>query len=335
MLDLTSMLIDRGLAYETGGNVYFDVTSFPGYGALSGNTLEQLRSGHRQELEVDPNKRFHADFALWKRAGAGRLMSWASPWGEGFPGWHIECSAMSMRYLGDRFDVHTGGTDLIFPHHEDEIAQSDGAVGHRVISTWVHGGHLRMRGQKMAKSTGNVTRVADLAEAGYDPLAFRLLTFQTRYRSEMDFTDEAMDAADRRLRQLRQRMQGWAAADRPAALAGAAARVDRRFRDAVADDLDLPHALVVLSEVVADPGLTDGEKYALLASWDAVLGLDLERAATQVWEPTDQMRGLMAERDAARAAQDYARADALRDRLTALGLEVMDSPTGTKVRPRG
>ncbi|MEX2275443.1 MAG: cysteine--tRNA ligase [Actinomycetota bacterium] len=332
MLRISEDLIARGHAYETDGNVYYDVQSFPAYGALSGNTLDQLRSGHRQDLEIDPNKRFHADFALWKKAGAGRLMKWDSPWGEGFPGWHVECSAMSMRYLGDRFDIHTGGVDLIFPHHEDEIAQSDGMAGHRVISTWVHGGHLRMRGQKMAKSTGNVTRVIDLADHGYDPLSFRYLTFQTRYRSEMDFTDDAMKAADGRVKQLRQRMQGWAAAERLGELVGVAADFDRRFREAVSEDLDMPHALVVLNEAVGSSEISDGEKHALLASWDTVLGLDLERLAGD-WFPTEEMRALMTERDAARASKDYTRADELRDRLTAMGLEVMDSPGGTEVRP--
>ena len=172
------------------GSVYFDVTSFPDYGKLSGNTLDNLREGHR-DLETDPRKRHAADFALWKAAGPGRLMKWPSPWGDGFPGWHVECSAMSMKYLGDRFDIHAGGNDLRFPHHEDEIAQSEGAVGHEVVSIWVHGGHLRLSGQKIAKSTGNVVRVSELIEHGLDPLAFRWLTFQTRYRSEMDFTWEA------------------------------------------------------------------------------------------------------------------------------------------------
>ena len=139
-------------------------------------------------------------------------MKWPSPWGEGFPGWHVECSAMSMKYLGDRFDIHAGGNDLRFPHHEDEIAQSEGAVGHEVVSIWVHGGHLRLSGQKIAKSTGNVVRVSELIERGLDPLAFRWLTFQTRYRSEMDFTWEAMEDADRRVTQLRRRMAGWAPA---------------------------------------------------------------------------------------------------------------------------
>ena len=180
MLELTETLVKNGRAYEVGGNVYFDVRSFPEYGKLSGNTLEQLRAGHRQELEIDPSKKHHADFALWKHAGDGRVMKWDSPWGEGFPGWHVECSAMSMKYLGERFDVHTGGADLIFPHHEDEIAQSEGAVGHQVISIWVHGGHLRLREQKMAKSSGNIIRIGNLAALGFDPLSFRYLTFQTR-----------------------------------------------------------------------------------------------------------------------------------------------------------
>jgi cysteinyl-tRNA synthetase len=143
MIELTQTLIDRGHAYVVeSGSVYFDVGSFPGYGSLSGNTLDNLREGHR-DLETDAAKRSPADFALWKAAGPGRLMKWDSPWGVGFPGWHIECSAMSMKYLGERFDIHTGGNDLRFPHHEDEIAQSEGAVGHQVVSIWVHGGHLR------------------------------------------------------------------------------------------------------------------------------------------------------------------------------------------------
>src|SRR5438477_2490572 len=151
MLDLTERLVDGGHAYVADtGSVYYDVQSFADYGKLSGNTLDKLRPGHR-DLETDPNKRHHADFALWKAAGSGRIMKWPSPWGDGFPGWHIECSAMSMKYLGDRFDIHTGGTDLRFPHHEDEIAQSEGAVDHQVVSIWVHGGHLRQSGQKISK----------------------------------------------------------------------------------------------------------------------------------------------------------------------------------------
>jgi cysteinyl-tRNA synthetase len=331
MLDLTQDLIKRGHAYEVGGNVYFDVQSFPEYGKLSGNTLEHLRAGHRQELEVDPNKKFHADFALWKRAGTNRLMKWDSPWGDGFPGWHIECSAMSMKYLGDRFDIHTGGVDLIFPHHEDEIAQSEGAVGHPVVSIWVHGGHLRLTGQKMAKSSGNVIRIPELVKMGFDPLSYRYLTFQTRYRSEMDFNEDAMRAADHAVKRLRQRVAEWG--EPAGSLSAEAQALDRRFRDAVADDLDMPRALVVLNETVSS-GLADAEKAALLRSWDAVLGLDLLRDVREAWAPTEEMRDLVAERDAARAARDFARADEIRSSLQAMGLEVMDSPEGTKIRPQ-
>jgi cysteinyl-tRNA synthetase len=267
---------------------------------------------------------------LWKSAGSSRLMKWDSPWGEGFPGWHVECSAMSMKYLGERFDIHTGGVDLIFPHHEDEIAQSEGSVGHQVISIWVHGGHLRLKEQKMAKSSGNILRIGDLGAMGLDPLSFRYLMFQTRYRSEMDFSMEKMREADGAVKRVRQRMAEWGG---PAGPPGAEAEsYDRRFREAVADDLNMPRAVVVLNELVSS-SVPDGQKYALLLSWDRVLGLDLEREVREGWTPTEQVDRLVAERDAARGAKDFARADELRRRLLAMGLEVMDTPEGTKVRP--
>ncbi|HEX5902724.1 MAG TPA: cysteine--tRNA ligase [Actinomycetota bacterium] len=331
MIRIIETLIEQGHAYEVEGSVYYDVTTFPGYGKLSGNTLDRLRAGHRQELELDPNKRHPEDFALWKRAGGSRALKWPSPWGDGFPGWHIECSAMSMKHLGERFDIHTGGNDNKFPHHEDEIAQSEAAVGHQVVSIWVHGGFLQMGEAKMAKSAGNVLRVTDLRDQGVDPLAYRLLCFGTRYRSEMHFDWDALQGQHRRLRDLRRLMGEWA---KPAdELSAPAVAFDDRFRAAIADDLDLPRALVVLNEAVG-AGISDGEKYALLATWDAVLGLDLERDAREGFEPTQEMRDLIAERDAARAAKDFARSDELRERLQELGLEVMDTAEGTTVRRR-
>jgi cysteinyl-tRNA synthetase len=333
MIELTQTLVDRGHAYVVdSGSVYYDVTSFPGYGRLSGNTLDKLKAGHR-DLETDPAKRHHADFALWKAAGEGRLMKWPSPWGDGFPGWHVECSAMSMKYLGDRFDIHTGGTDLRFPHHEDEIAQSEGAVGHPVVSTWVHGGFLRLTGQKIAKSTGNVIRAPELIERGLDPLAFRWLAFQTRYRSEMDFTWEAMGTADRRVRQLRRHVAEWGAA--ATELGSAAEDFDARFREAVANDLDMPTAVRVVNDLDRSPDVPPAEKRALLVAWDQVLGLDLEREAREGWEPSDEILALVRERDEARSGKDYARSDQLRDELESIGLEVMDTAEGTRVRPRG
>ncbi len=332
MVDLTQTLIERGHAYVVdNGSVYYDVASFEGYGKLSGNTLENLRAGHR-DLETDPRKRHDADFALWKAAGPGRAMKWPSPWGEGFPGWHVECSAMSMKYLGDRIDIHTGGTDLRFPHHEDEIAQSEGAVGHQVVSIWVHAGHLRQSGQKIAKSTGNVVLVRDLIDRGLDPLSFRWLCFQTQYRSEMDFTWDAMTSADQRVKQLRRHMASWSS---PAVSLGAAATAaEVRFREALDNDLHLPSVVALVNEVDHASDIEPGEKYALFAGWDAVLGLDLEREAHSSWQPTEDVRALVAARDAARAAHDYVTSDRLRDELAALGLEVMDTAQGTSVRPR-
>ncbi len=330
MIKIIQTLIEKGHAYEVDGTVYYDVTSFPGYGKLSGNTLDQLRAGHRQEVAIDPAKRHPEDFALWKKAGPNRALKWPSPWGDGYPGWHIECSAMSMKHLGERFDIHTGGNDNKFPHHEDEIAQSEATVGHSVVSTWVHGGFLRMGKVKMAKSAGNILRVTDLAAQGVDPLAYRLLCFGTRYRSEMNFDWEALEGQNRRLTELRRKVASWgpASADR----SDAARSLDERFREAVADDLDLPRALVVLNETVTAP-VPDGERVDLMTSWDQLLGLDLERLAREAFEPSEEALALIAERDEARAAKDFARSDEIRVRLQEMGLEVMDTPQGTKVRP--
>src|SRR2546426_2190480 len=240
-----------------------------------------------------------------------------------------------MKHLGERFDVHTGGNDNKFPHHEDEIAQSEGATGHPVVGIWVHGGFLQLSRKKMAKSAKNILRVTDLVARGIAPLAFRLLCFGTRYRSEMDFSWEALEGAHGRLTQLRQRMVEWAAAGGTDDETWSEPRRehDRMFRDAVANDLDLPAAVVVLNETVSTPDLSAGEKYALLATWDQVLGLDLERLAREDWQPSDEVDELVRRRDEARKAKDFATSDTIRDQLTAMGLEVMDTPEGTRVRP--
>jgi cysteinyl-tRNA synthetase len=332
MIEIIQGLIEKGHAYVVDGTVYYDVRSFPDYGKLSGNTLDALKAGHRQELEIDPQKRDPADFALWKKAGPGRALKWPSPWGEGFPGWHIECSAMSMKHLGDRFDVHTGGNDNKFPHHEDEIAQSEGYTGHKVVETWVHGGFLQLSGQKIAKSKKNVVVVPEITERGLDPLSFRLLCFGSQYRSEMDFSWEALEGANTRLVHLRQRMAQWSEEESAGELSSDARPVDERFRDAVADDLGLPQALVVLNEA-ASSSLSSGEKFALFTSWDEVLGLDLIRLAREGFEVPPEVQALIDQRDDARAAKDYAKSDGLRSQLADMGYEVMDTPEGTKVRP--
>ena len=279
MIELTETLVEKDHAYVVdSGSVYFDVTSFPGYGKLSGNTLDNLREGHR-DLETDPRKRHAADFALWKAAGPGRLMKWPSPWGEGFPGWHIECSAMSMKYLGDRFDIHAGGNDLRFPHHEDEIAQSEGAVGHQVVSIWVHGGHLRLSGQKIAKSTGQRGPRRRARRARPRPAGVPVAHVPDAL-PQRDGLHVGGHGGRRPPRHAAPPADGGlgaggrpsSATPRRASTRGSA----RRSRPT----WTCPSAVVIVNELVSSTDVPDGEKYALLAAWDHVLGLDLEREAT-------------------------------------------------------
>ena len=329
MIEMTAQLLEKGLAYETDGTIYYDVSEFAGYGKLSGQKVEETHAGHRVDVESD--KRDPADFALWKHAHEHRSMKWQSPWGDGFPGWHIECSAMSLKHLGERFDVHTGGIDLKFPHHEDEIAQSEGALGHRVVSIWMHGEFLTLGDAKMAKSSGNIIRVADLPELGHEPLVFRYLALTAHYRSKLDFTEAAMHAAASGLARLRRAAAG---ADEPVDLSSAPIAPYRaRFIDAVADDLATPRALAIAHEVASAPDLTDPQRRALLLDFDRVLGLDLEKALDQGTLP-EGAADLLERRSAARAARDFAASDALRDELAALGVEVRDTPSGQETTVR-
>jgi cysteinyl-tRNA synthetase len=332
MISLTRTLLQRRLAYEVNGTVYYDVGAFPDYGKLSGQRVEEMRAGHRVEVETD--KRDLADFALWKAAGHHRLMKWPSPWGDGFPGWHIECSAMSIKHLGERFDIHTGGIDLKFPHHEDEIAQSEGALGHEVVSIWMHGEFLTMDDAKMAKSTGNVLRVADLPALGYQPLVFRYLALTAHYRSKLDFTADAMHAAASGLARLRRAVAG-APAEAVDLAAQPMAKMRARFADAVADDLGLPRALAVAHEAASASDLTDAQRRALLLDFDRVLGLSLDAPVAASAPLPDGAAELLERRAAARTARDFAASDALRDELAAMGVEVRDTPSGqeTTVRP--
>ena len=330
MIDMTRTLLDRGLAYEVNGTVYFDVSEFPGYGKLSGQRLDQMHAGHRVEVEAD--KRDPEDFALWKRAGANRLMKWPSPWGDGFPGWHIECSAMSLRHLGERFDIHTGGIDNKFPHHEDEIAQSEGALGHQVVSIWMHGEFLTLDDAKMAKSAGNIIRVTDLPSKGHEPLAFRYLALTAQYRSRLDFTADAMHAAASGLTRLRRAAEGPAETVDLATEPMAGYRT--RFAEAIADDLATPRALATAHEVASADDLTDAQRRALLLDFDRVLGLGLGMARVEQPLPPGAAE-ILERRAAARERRDFAASDALRDELADLGVDVRDTPEGQAWTVRG
>ncbi|MGH2771113.1 MAG: CysS/YqeB C-terminal domain-containing protein, partial [Actinomycetota bacterium] len=244
------------------------------------------------------------------------------------PGWHIECSAMSIRHLGETFDIHTGGQDLVFPHHEDEIAQSEGAVGHEVIRYWSHGHHLLSEGKKMAKSARNYYTLEDVTARGIDPLAFRYLALQTRYRAQMNFTWESLQAAERGLEKLRKQMVEWSAG--PANHSSEQARaLDRRFCEAISDDLDTPQALVAVSELAAAP-IDPGEKFHLLARWDSVLGLELTREISAKEQLPPGVAEKIEAREAARKARDWDGADRIRSELAELGIELIDTPAGTR-----
>src|SRR5579864_2417274 len=325
MIELIKALVAKGNAYEIDGNVYYDITTFPAYGRLSRNTVDSLLTGVRGE--PDPRKRHPGDFTLWKAAGENRLQVWPSPWGPGYPGWHIECSAMSLSLLGDRFDIHTGGADNVFPHHEAEIAQSEAVTGHRVVSVWMHGGLLMLAGTRMAKSAGNFFRVTELEEQGFDPLAFRYLALQAKYRTKLNFSTEGLAGADRALRQLRERARDWAAQP-PGDREGAFEAWDARFKAALANDLNLPGGMALIAELTRAE-VPPAVKAGLLRSWDRVLGLDLDRRAPDRALPDGAAR-LLEAREKARAAKDFATSDRLRDELAALGVQVVDTVDGQR-----
>jgi cysteinyl-tRNA synthetase len=327
MIELISGLIERGSAYVgDDGSVYFDARSFPSYGAISGNRLEDLRAGHREDAEkLMEGKRFHADWALWKSAGAQREMVWDSPWGPGFPGWHTECSAMSLELLGSTIDVHTGGIDLRFPHHEDERAQSDSAVGHEVVRHWVHGEHLLFEGRKMAKSTGNVVLVSDVTDRGHDPLALRLAFLSSRYRQQANLSWAAIEGASRQLTRWRELVAAWAEEPSKPMCADYVAEL----REAFEDDLDTPRALQVLRRLEKDEALPAGSKLETFLWVDHYLGLDLARDIGKA--PAVLPSGaseLLSARETARAGRDFAASDRLRDELAGLGVVVADTKEG-------
>ncbi|TMC81059.1 MAG: cysteine--tRNA ligase [Chloroflexi bacterium] len=319
MIELIAALLEKRNAYEVDGTVYFDIASFPPYGRLSRNSTEKLIAGARGE--PDPRKLHPGDFTLWKAAGEHRLQVWPSPWGPGYPGWHIECSAMSMSLLGERFDIHTGGADNVFPHHEAEIAQSEAVTGHRVVGAWMHGGLLMLSGARMAKSAGNFLRVTEIEEQGHDPLAFRYLALQAKYRSPLNFSVEGLAGADKALRHLREHAADWSqdGADEMQSTPG---EWGSRFRDAIADDLDFPRVMALVAELVHS-AVPRSVKSALLRHWDNVLGLDLGRTGFERAVPAGAEQ-LIAEREKARAERDFARSDQLRQELKALGVEVSD-----------
>jgi cysteinyl-tRNA synthetase len=327
MIDLIDRLIDRGLAYSRDGDVYFSVRALERYGRLSGRKPDELRSGYR--IEVDDNKEDPLDFALWKSAKPGEP-TWGSPWGPGRPGWHIECSAMASKYLGEGFDIHGGGLDLVFPHHENEVAQSEGASGEAFARYWLHNGMVNLGGEKMSKSTGQLVDLESiLREKGGQ--AMRLLYMRAHYRSPIEFSEELLDDAAEsldRLQRFRERVPS--ATPEPTAI--------EAFQTAMDDDFASPQAVSVLFDLVregnrlADEGGDASGIAGAVEEIVAVLGLDdAEPAPTRSGDLSDEdVDRLVAERNTARADKRYEEADRIRDRLAEAGITMEDGPRGTR-----
>lgn len=319
---LIEKLFEKGFAYETEEAVYFDVTKFANYGKLFGQSLEEKRVAVRGEVKTGEHKKHPADFALWfKRVGrfADHTMHWDSPWGDGFPGWHIECSAMSMKYLGDSFDIHTGGIEHTAVHHPNEIAQSEGATGKQFVRYWIHHGHLMIDGQKMSKSLGNIITLQGIP----DPLVLRYFYFTAHYRIPQNFTWEALEAAGKALRQLRMYGVG-----RNVLSQEKLERVDtyrEKFDEALANDLNMPQALAVTWEV-AKSNIPSRDKYDLLLDFDEVLGLHLERR-----EVPEEIKQLVDTRENLRKDNKFQEADEIRKQIEQKGFGVEDTPSGPEV----
>jgi cysteinyl-tRNA synthetase len=345
MVALIEELLAKGLAYQSGGQVYFEIASFPRYGILSGNTPEELLAGAGNRVEEDPHKRNPLDFCLWKR-DPRHIMQWDSPWGRGFPGWHIECSAMSRRYLGELFDIHTGGEDNIFPHHECEIAQSSGGTGRIFARYWLHRRHILVNGKKMSKSEGNFFTVGDLLAQGLTGLEARYALLKAHYRAQLNFTQEGLLEAKEALRRFRDFIDDMESrpegpSEDVAAIEEEAAAADRAFRSALADDLNISAALAAVFGFIRDAhrmarsraGGAAGVRRLL--GWDKVLGVlhapeEPGAAPARGRLGAAEIERLLAEREEARRRKDFGRADQVRKLLKEGGVLIKDSPQGPR-----
>lgn len=326
-IKLVEGLISKGFAYETDEAIYFDVTKDPHYGELSGQKLSDKEIGARDEVVVDKDKRHPADFVLWfKLVGkfTDHIMHWPSPWGDGFPGWHIECSAMSMKYLGETIDIHTGGIDHIPVHHENEIAQSECATGHEFVRFWVHHEFLNVDGEKMSKSKHNFYTLDDIQSRNIDPIAMRILVMGTSYRKPLNFTWESLESANKTLNRIRSF----------GAKSGTGGKVVDKYKnsflEAISEDLNMAKALAVIFEILNDKNHDKKDLWATLLDLDQVLGLNLKDIP--IFTITVEAQNLVLKRDKARTEKDFITSDKLRLELESLGYEVLDTPNGTKLQ---
>lgn len=338
-IDLVRRLEERGFTYRLEDGIYFDTSRLKDYGQLARLDRDGLQAGAR--IEMVEGKRSPTDFALWKFSPKEkkRLMEWESPWGIGFPGWHIECSAMSVRYLGDRFDIHCGGVDHIAIHHTNEIAQVEAAYGHEWVRWWMHGEFLVLPSKggeegettKMAKSGGNFVTLDSVAERGIDPLAYRLFCLNAHYRAPLTFTWDGLAGCANALDRIRNRV-----AELRKCGAGTAAKAHTdAFFEACADDLNMPRALAVFWGVLRDEDLSPPDRYATLLDMDRVLGLGVESMEERTAELDAETEDLVRRRDEARKSRNFAEADRIRDELLSRGIVLEDTPEGTRARRKG
>ncbi len=329
MLEYVEKLVNNGYAYETSTAIYFDISKLDKYPILSNLNLEEQKAGAR--VDIDPEKRSPYDFALWIKAPENHLMKWDSPWGPSYPGWHIECSAMGQKYLGEQFDIHTGGIDLIPTHHENEIAQSKGACGKIPANYWMHGEYLLIDGGKMSKSLGNVYLVKDFIKRGYDPIVYKLFSYSCHYRNKLNFTWEGIEAASKSLERLKKgyivHLNGKDEVDEDVIN-----EYEERFHKAINDDLNMPAAMGVVWEVVRQDKKSD--KFAkLLLKFDTVLGLKIDEECNKTKEELpEEILELIEERKKARENKEWNKSDELRDIIKEKGYEIKDTKDGMEVK---
>ncbi len=334
MIDLILRLEENGYTYSAGGNIYFSIDKFSDYGKLALLDRQKLHAGAR--IEVDSNKRNPHDFVLWftNSKFENQSMMWDSPWGRGYPGWHVECSAMSIKYLGESFDIHCGGIDHINVHHTNEIAQSEAATGKKWVNYWLHGEFLVMNKAKMAKSARNFITMSTLKEKGYDPLDYRYFCLSGHYRSQLQFSFEALDSARTARLNMEERLKNIyreTGGKKPEKLSVNGEKYLSDFRETVEDDLNCPKALAVFWTMLKDQSLDSGEKLILSEEFDGITGLDLSRKMKEKEDNgiDEKAAGLIKEREIARKNRDFGRADSIRDTLAGMGIEIKDTPEGT------
>lgn len=334
-IKLIHKLEKNGFIYITGQAIYFDISKFPNYTKLSGQKLEEEKLGARKEVVVDHDKKNPQDFALWfftVGRFVGHTMRWPSPWGEGFPGWHIECSAMAMEYLGDTIDIHTGGIDHVKIHHTNEIAQSEAATGEPFVKYWVHHNFLIVDGEKMSKSKKNFYRIEEIQEKSFDPLALRYLFLTAHYRDKLNFTWESLQASQNALNNLREIVRDW---DEPKI---GCAQYEQDFMEAINNDLNIPQALAVLWDLVkSDPpvgeaGYPTSAKSKTILEMDKILGLKLDEYLGKPIEVPEEIMHLVRKREQARNTRDFKEADKLRKEIKKLGYTIEDTPKGSKLK---